>query len=83
MTGISDDLARLISRIAAGRPTTAEDDSPVRAPKPIYLLAVDDPDDRSIVLIVRTGGRGDPGHNRAAAMARLLAAYRAAQMESD
>ena len=58
MTGISDDLARLISRIAAGRPTTAEDDSPVRAPKPLYLLAVDDPDDRSIVLIVRTGKDG-------------------------
>ena len=48
MTGISDDLARLISRIAAGRPATAEDDSPVRAPKPLYLLAVDDPDDRSM-----------------------------------
>ena len=59
MTGISDDLARLISRIAAGLPTTAEDDRLLRrTPKPIYLLAVDDPDDRSIVLIVRTGKDG-------------------------
>src|SRR5690606_7693397 len=32
----------------------------MRAPKPLYILNVDEPDDRSIVLIVRTGGDGIP-----------------------
>ena len=54
MTGIFDDLARLVSRIAADGPATVDDDRPMLAPKPIYLLAVDEPEGGSIVLIVRT-----------------------------
>lgn len=31
---------------------------PQRVPKPIYVLSVDDPDDQSIVLVIRTGADG-------------------------
>lgn len=57
MTGPLDELAALRARLAAGAP----DQPPERRhriPKPIYLLSVDEPDERSLVLIVRAGGDG-------------------------
>lgn len=57
MTDPIDDIAALRARLAAGPPAAAEASSP-RIPKPIYLLSVDDPDDRSIVLFIRTGRDG-------------------------
>lgn len=55
----ADDLAALRARLAAGPPPTRPERIH-RIPKPIYLLSVDEPDDRAIVLIVRTGRDGVP-----------------------
>lgn len=53
------ELAALKARLAAGPPPT-ETERPRRIPKPIYNLALDDGDldERSIILIIRTGGDG-------------------------
>ena len=57
---LSADLASLMKRLEAGPPPAQEEDNPRRTPKPMYVLAVDDRDlgDRSIILIIRTGGDG-------------------------
>ncbi|HEY8578167.1 MAG TPA: hypothetical protein VIL88_17715 [Devosia sp.] len=55
---MSDDLTDLMARLAAGPPVDYEPHQPARIPKPIYNLSVDDPDERSIILIIRTGGDG-------------------------
>lgn len=54
---MSDDLAALKARLAAGPPEDHVADRTVRIPKPIYSLSVDDSDldERSIILIIRTG----------------------------
>lgn len=52
------DLDDLKARLATGMPVTAPEPQQYRAAKPIYLLTVDDPGERSIVLIVRTGRDG-------------------------
>lgn len=57
MTDPLDDIAALKGRLAAGPPAAAEAPRH-RIPKPIYLLTLDDPDDRSIVIIIRTGRDG-------------------------
>lgn len=53
----NDEIAALLERLDDGPPPPA---SPPRRriPKPIYLLAVDDPDELAIVLIVRTSRDG-------------------------
>lgn len=58
MTDPDDELAALKARLAAGPPADHEAEKPRRIPKPIYNLAVDDPDERSIILIIRTGKDG-------------------------
>ena len=57
MTDPLDELADLKRRLGKGAPA-GDADQPQRAPKPIYLLSVDEPCDRDIVLIVRTGVDG-------------------------
>jgi hypothetical protein len=47
-----------MKRLAAGPLAPRLNEEPQRTPKPLYNLAVDDPDDRSIILIIRTGGDG-------------------------
>lgn len=52
------DIAALRARLAAGMPVaTPERELPPPLP-PIYLLSVDTPDERSIVLVVGQGGDG-------------------------
>lgn len=58
MTDPLADLAALQARLAAGPPAREPEEQPDRIPKPMYNLAVDDPDERSIILIIRTGGDG-------------------------
>jgi len=50
-------LNDLKGRLAAGIPAT-KTERQHRIAKPIYRLTLDDPDDRSIILIIRTGGDG-------------------------
>jgi hypothetical protein len=54
----ADDLAELMRHLEAGPPNSSASMPPRRVPKPIYLLEVDDPDERSIILIIRTGKDG-------------------------
>lgn len=58
MTKPEDDLSALLSRLAEPKPPATTGDAGSRVPKPIYLLTVDDPDERAIVLIVRTSADG-------------------------
>lgn len=53
-----DDLAVLKARLAAGRPVAAPERKLPPPPQPMYLLSVDTPDERSIVLVVGQGGDG-------------------------
>lgn len=57
MSEAFNDLADLMKRLEAG-PPAAREDQPARIPKPIYNLSIDDPDEHSIILIIRTGGDG-------------------------
>ncbi|MBU1335733.1 MAG: hypothetical protein KJ944_00090 [Alphaproteobacteria bacterium] len=62
MTDPQDDLAALMEKLAQPGPLEGPYlrgvAARMRAPKPLYLLSVDDPDDRSVVLIVRAGRDG-------------------------
>lgn len=58
MTDYKAELDKLKVRISAGMPAAAPEPKQHRIPKPIYLLTVDEPGDRSIILIVRTGPDG-------------------------
>lgn len=58
MSDPNDEIAALRARLAAGPPAPIKDEQPARIPKPIYNLAIDDPDERSIILIIRTGKDG-------------------------
>lgn len=51
------EIAALQARLAKGPPTPAPE-QPQRIPKPMYILSVDDPDERSIILIIRTNKDG-------------------------
>lgn len=55
---MTKDLESLKAKLAVGMPVAAPEPRQHRIAKPIYLLTVDDPGDRSIVLIVRTGRDG-------------------------
>lgn len=57
MSDPADDIAALLRRLEAGPPSSSRE-MPRRIAKPIYLLSVDDPDDRAIVLIIRTSNDG-------------------------
>lgn len=57
MTDSSEALEALKRRLASG-PALTPSGRDHRVPKPIYLLSVDDPDEQSIVLIVRTSKDG-------------------------
>jgi hypothetical protein len=57
MSEPTDDIAALLQRLEAG-PPPPRPEGPKRIPKPIYALSIDDPDKRSIILIIRTGGDG-------------------------
>jgi hypothetical protein len=58
MSNPDDEIASLRARIATASPAEYQVATPARVPKPIYNLAVDDPDDRSIILIIRSGKDG-------------------------
>jgi hypothetical protein len=59
MTDPRDDLSDLMRRLGEPKPLAETGDAgPRRIPKPIYLLSVDNPDERAIVLIVRAGKDG-------------------------
>lgn len=62
MTDPEDDLAALMEKLARPGPLEREFLRGVvnrmRAPKPLYILNVDDPDERSIILIVGTSRDG-------------------------
>lgn len=55
MTDPLDDLASLKARLAAGPPAAAPERE---LPPPMYLLTVDTPDERSIVLVVGLSNDG-------------------------
>ncbi|WP_108398277.1 hypothetical protein [Devosia submarina] len=57
MSDSADDITALLKRLAAG-PSPARLEQPKRIPKPISSLSIDDPDERSIILIIRTSGDG-------------------------
>lgn len=58
----ADDLHKLMRRLAEPGPFERETlrgfERRKRTPKPIYVLSVDDPDERSIILIVRQSRDG-------------------------
>jgi hypothetical protein len=55
-----DEIEALRARLAAGPPSDYQAEQPQRIPKPIYNLNMDDADldERSIILIIRTGKDG-------------------------
>ncbi|MHA6692518.1 hypothetical protein [Devosia sp. A449] len=57
MTKPTDDIANLMTRLNKG-PPAAQPDRRFGAARPVYALNVDEPDDRSIVLIIRTSADG-------------------------
>jgi hypothetical protein len=58
MSDPADDIAALLQRLKGGPSPSPAAETPRRIPKPLYLLSVDDPDDRAIVLIIRTSNDG-------------------------
>lgn len=53
-----EDLASLKALLAAGPPAAAPERELPPPPPPMYLLSVDTPNERSIVLVVGQGGDG-------------------------
>lgn len=55
-----DEIEALRARLAAGPSADYQTEQPRRIPKPIYNLSIDDTDldERSIILIIRTGKDG-------------------------
>lgn len=58
MTDPLDDLAALKARLAGGMPDATPKRPLPPPPPPMFLLSVDTPDERSIVLVVGQGGDG-------------------------
>lgn len=55
---MNDELEALRARLAAGMPSTVPELELPPPPPPMYLLSVDTPDARSIVLVVGLSGDG-------------------------